>query len=203
MACLLLGALAGAAHALLAPREYAATGHVLVGPAAEDGDRSAALGFAQAYGRLATDGAVLAAARGEADTTVAQLRDRVHAATSPDAPLIEITGTAPHPTEAARAANAVARALITYANRAADVAGAELELLAPASRHAAPVSPAPLVSLATGACAGGVLGCLVLFVRVPGPGPAPGPAPAPASGSSPAGPPDPRGGEERGGQPSA
>jgi capsular polysaccharide biosynthesis protein len=159
--CLLLGLLGGAAHVLLAEREYAASGQVLVsGPEPET-----ALGFAQAYGRVATDGAVLTTAHTDAGVTVHQLRDRVRAATSPDAPLIEITGTAPRPTDAARAANAVARALIAHGNDATPGTGTELALLTEASPNATPVAPSPFVSLVTGSCAGALTGTLILLAR--------------------------------------
>jgi capsular polysaccharide biosynthesis protein len=173
--CLLAGLLGGGAHALLAERRYEASGQVLVsGP-----DREAAIGYAQAYGRLATDGAVLTAAHADAGVPVAWLRERVRAASSPDAPLIEVTGTAASGTDAARAANAVARAVAVYANDTVARTGATLSLVTPASPNATPVSPSPLVSLATGACTGAVLGSLALLTR--------GPRPArPASAARPA-----------------
>src|SRR5690606_26437090 len=74
--CVLLGVLAGAGHALVTDREYAASAQLVV-----SGDN--ALGFAQAFGRVATDGAVLAAARTDAGVTVPELRDGVRVATSP------------------------------------------------------------------------------------------------------------------------
>jgi arylsulfatase A-like enzyme len=85
----------------------------------------------------------------------------VRAATSPEVPVIEITGTAPSATEAARAASAVAAALIAHGNDAAADTDARLSLLAPVSRHATPVSPSPAVSLATGACAGTLSACFL------------------------------------------
>jgi hypothetical protein len=167
LVCLLLGLLCGGTHALLADRAYAAVGHVLV-----SGPGEVATNYAQAYGRLATDGAVLAAARADAGVSVAELRGRVRAATSPEVPVIEITGTAPSAAEAARAASAVAAALIAHGNDAAADTEARLSLLAPVSRHATPVSPSPTVSLATGACAGTLPGCLLLLTRpAPGSGP--------------------------------
>ncbi len=160
LTCLLLGLLCGGAHALLADREYAAVGHVLV-----SGPDATATSYAQAYGRLATEGAVLTTAQADAGVSVAELRGQVHAATSPEVPIIEITGTAPSSSDAARAANAVASALIAYGNDVTPDTDAELSLLAPASAHATPVSPSPTVSLATGTCAGTLTGCLLLLTR--------------------------------------
>ena len=107
----LLGALLGGGYALLAEREYAASGYVVVRAVGET-DPAVAVGFAQSYGRMATSEAVLDAARAEAGGSADELRGRVRAATSPDAPVIEITGRAPRAEAAAGAANAVARALI-------------------------------------------------------------------------------------------
>ncbi|TDC62443.1 lipopolysaccharide biosynthesis protein, partial [Streptomyces hainanensis] len=121
----LLGALLGAGYGLLNDREYASSGYVVV-RAVGDTDPAVALGFAQSFGRMATGDAVLDAARREAGLSVADLRGRVRAATSPDAPVIEITGRAARAGDAARAANAVSRALIDVAAEAAAETSAEL-----------------------------------------------------------------------------
>ncbi|MDT0342108.1 lipopolysaccharide biosynthesis protein [Streptomyces litchfieldiae] len=152
--CVLLGLLAGAAHALLTDREYAATG-TLAATAAGGGDP---LGFAQAYGRLAADDAVRRAA--EPGT-------RVRAVTSPEAPVIEITGTGPSPRDAATTANAVARALIDHAERAADATGAKLVRLTEALPPTTPVTPVPWISLATGTCAGTAAATAALLATPP------------------------------------
>ncbi|MFD5320977.1 hypothetical protein [Streptomyces sp. NPDC127098] len=165
----LLGALLGAGYALLAEREYAASGYVVV-RAAGEADPAAAVGLAQSYGRMATSEAVLDAAREEAGGSAAELRGRVRAATSPDAPVIEITGRAPGAEAAARAANAVARALIGYAAEAEPETAAELVELMPARAPATPVSPAPLLSLAVGTCAGALLGTVIQLARAPAAG---------------------------------
>jgi capsular polysaccharide biosynthesis protein len=127
---------------------------------------------------MATDGTVLNAAHADAGVPV-------------DAPLIEITGTAPSAADAARAANAVARAIAAYANDANDAAGgtgAELALLTEAIPHATPASPSPHLSLATGTCAGAIIGSLALLTRSPAPHPtrrgSVPPQPAAASGAT-------------------
>ena len=176
--CTLLGVLLGGAHALLTDRAYAARGYVLV--TASGTDQSAAVGLAQALGRVATSDAVLRMARADADTGTAELRGTITAGTSPDAPLIEITGRAGSPDAAARAANAVLRALIAYGNEAREQTRATLSRFAEAAPPARPVSPAPVLSLAVGGSTGVVTGCLVLLVRAGGAGAGRRRAPLPA-----------------------
>ncbi|WP_165986218.1 lipopolysaccharide biosynthesis protein [Streptomyces sp. YIM 98790] len=153
----LLGLLLGGAYALLTPPRYAATSQVVAEPT-DGGDPAAALGWAQLYGRLATDPAVVADAG-------ASVRDAaLRAATSPDAPVVEITATAASPSLAAGAADALARALIRYGEAAEEAGGARLSLLLPAVAPDSPVTPAPLVSLATAVTTGTVLGALPLLL---------------------------------------
>ncbi|MFB4193215.1 lipopolysaccharide biosynthesis protein [Streptomyces carpaticus] len=170
--CALVGALGGAGYGLVADREYAADGYVVVRQA-EGGDPAGAVGTAQAFGRIATGDAVLTTAQADAGVTLAELRDGVRAATSPDAPMIEITGTATSGARAAEMANAVARALIAYGNDAEESTGARLTVFADAQPSAAPVSSTPLVRLTVGLVAGLVVGLLVLLVRTEGRDPAP------------------------------
>ncbi|MGW7292786.1 hypothetical protein ACWGIB_10420 [Streptomyces xiamenensis] len=163
--CGVAGALLGGGYGLLAEREYAASGYVVVRDAGQGADPAAAVGLAQAFGRLATGDAVLTTAQTDAGVSLDRLRDGVRASTSPDAPMIEITGTAARAARAAEMANAVARALIAYGNDAADSTGARLTVFAEAQPSAAPVSAAPLVRLAVGLVAGLLVGLLVLLVR--------------------------------------
>ncbi|MBB1246195.1 hypothetical protein GL263_21945, partial [Streptomyces durbertensis] len=117
--CLVVGAGCGAGYGMLATPQYSATGYLVAVPA-KDSDPQAALGFAQAYGRVATSPAVLRQAQNVAGEPVARLRAGVRSATSPDAPMIEITGTAPRPQLAAVRANAVATALTDTSADAAE-----------------------------------------------------------------------------------
>ncbi|TJZ55948.1 lipopolysaccharide biosynthesis protein [Streptomyces piniterrae] len=187
--CALLGAAGGASYGLLAPPQYAATSYVVVVPT-KWGDPATALGFAQAYGRVATDGAVLAAAHRVSGLPLDALRGGVRAMTSPDAPVIEITGTAGTPGTSARVANAVAGALAGTGNGTAGRTGAEVLVFSRATVPSAPVSPSVPIATGVGGCAGGLLGGLLLLVR-PGerrgtPGAAGAAAvPAPAQGSAP------------------
>ncbi|MDK1473569.1 lipopolysaccharide biosynthesis protein [Streptomyces sp. 549] len=167
-ACALTGALAGTGYGLLAAPQYSATAYVVVVPA-DRADPGTALGFAQAYGRVATSGGVLAQAQPDAGVPLATLRARVESATSPDAPMIEISGTAGRAQQAAGFANAVAKALTEDGNKATKSTGVSLVLFAKALPPASPVSPSAPLSAAVGGCAGGLLGALLLLAR-PRPG---------------------------------
>jgi capsular polysaccharide biosynthesis protein len=138
---------------------YTAKAYVVaVAAPAESG---AALNFAQAYGRIATSGPVLAKARtGLTDDT--GLRD-VTAATSPDAPVIEITATASSARHAAGLANAVAGALADYGSVRRTETNVGLSLLAGATTPERPSSPRPPLELAVGACAGLLVGGLAVL----------------------------------------
>ncbi|MDB1086302.1 hypothetical protein PJ985_01780 [Streptomyces sp. ACA25] len=175
--CALLGMAGGAAYGLLATPQYAATSYVVVVPTGR-ADSAVALGFAQAYGRVSTEGVVLARAQAEAGVDSGTLRSGIRSATSPDAPMIEITGAATRADRAATRANAVARALAGYGNEATAKTGVELSLLSEAMPPTAPVTAGMPLSLAVGGCAGVLVGCLVLLVRPSGRRPS---APEPAS----------------------
>ncbi|MCG3041811.1 hypothetical protein L7D48_14790 [Streptomyces sp. S1A] len=182
----LLGLVGAVAYGLLATPRYTATSYVVVvpGPGA---DSATALGFAQAYGRVATDSAVLADARAAARMPVEELRDAVRSATSPDAPMVEITGTASSPGRAAAASNAVANALTRTGNHAAGSTGVRLSLFAPALDPTEPASPSAALAVAVGVCAGGLVGGLVILAAPRGrraPVPAGVPAPAGAADRS-------------------
>jgi capsular polysaccharide biosynthesis protein len=159
-----LGLAAGLGYGLTATPQYTASGYVVVVPASGT-DAATALGFAQAYGRIATGSAVLAGAQAATHTAASDLRAHVRAATSPDAPMIEVTGTSPRAATAAGSANAVARSLASVANRDSKATGVRLLVFSPAAAPAAPSSPSAPLAGAVGACAGGLLGALALLVR--------------------------------------
>lgn len=161
--CTLVGALAGTAYGLFKAPEYTATSYVMV--TSDDGAGGpATLGYAQAYGRIATGGAVLDQAR-TASIPLSALESGVEAVTSPDAPMIEITGTSGSPRVAATMANRVARALTDIANLSSKDTGAELRVFSEALTPETPASPSLPLSVAVGACAGGLIGALLLLVR--------------------------------------
>lgn len=164
-----LGLACGLGYGLAAAPQYAATAYVLVVPQ-HSGDAQTALGFAQAYGRLTTGPAVLAGAQEAARRPVAALHGAVQSATSPDAPMISVTGTARTGSAAARIADAVAGSLAATGNRTSADTGVRLLVLAHAQPPASPSSPSPVLSAAVGASAGGLLGALALLVRPGRPG---------------------------------
>ncbi|MFD9860291.1 YveK family protein [Streptomyces alboflavus] len=187
--CAALGALAGGTYGLLQTPEYTATSYVVAVPGAK-ADPATALGFAQAYGRVATQLAVLGDAPIAAGVSPTELQDRVKVATSPDAPMISVSASADRPGDAATLANAVSRALTTSAAHTKD--STRVKLL-PFSRAVAPTAPSSLsapVTALVGLCAGGLLGGLGLLVRpraaartLPG-GAVPGPASAEVRGGA-------------------
>ncbi|MEV8125335.1 lipopolysaccharide biosynthesis protein [Streptomyces sp. NPDC085944] len=160
----LAGGLIGAGYGLLATPQYTATSYV-VAVAADESDPASALGFAQAYGRVATQLAVLGDAQMWAHVPVATLERSVRTATSPDAPMVSVTATSADPEEAADMANAVARALTRHADASADDTHVELRQFARATEPTEPSSPSAAVTGLVGASAGGLLGGLALLVR--------------------------------------
>ncbi|GHB72609.1 hypothetical protein GCM10010347_48650 [Streptomyces cirratus] len=161
-AAALLGLVAGGAYGVLKAPEYAATSYVVAVPN-ETTEPATALGFAQAYARIATSSSTLAYAQPRAGIGARQLRTQVRAETSPDSPMIAITGTSKSPSEAADIANAVADALSLSSNQAAKNTGVQLILFNQAVAPADPASPSAPVSGAVGMCAGGLLGGLWLL----------------------------------------
>ncbi|WP_328496253.1 lipopolysaccharide biosynthesis protein [Streptomyces sp. NBC_00414] len=160
---LLGGALGGAYGALKTP-EYTATSYVIAVPT-EQSDPAAALGFAQAYGRVATQLAVLGDAQVWAGVPVSTLRESVRTATSPDAPMVAVTATSERPDLAADIANAVSRSLTRHANDTEDSTHVELLQFSRAIKPTEASSASPAVTGLVGASAGGLLGGLALLVR--------------------------------------
>ncbi|MET9744282.1 lipopolysaccharide biosynthesis protein [Streptomyces sp. ESR1.13] len=160
----LAGGLLGTGYGLLATPRYTATSYVVAVPA-EGSDPASALGFAQAYGRVATQLAVLADAQMWAHVPVATLERGVRTATSPDAPMVSVTATSADPEQAADMANAVARALTRHAADSADDTRVELRQFARATEPTESSSPSPALTGLVGASAGGLLGGLALLVR--------------------------------------
>ncbi|MCZ7430442.1 hypothetical protein [Streptomyces sp. WMMC1477] len=162
--CALLGLLGGGAWGTLSAPQYEASGYVVVVPG-QGVDPASARGYAQAYGRVAGGGAVLATAQKEAGIPVRTLRDSVRAATSPDAPMIEVTGTATSARAAADRANAVVRALTAEGNASAKRTGVELVRFADALPPGGPTSPSAPLSAGVGLAGGALVGALILLVR--------------------------------------
>lgn len=162
----LLGAVAGGAYGLVKPPQYTATSSVVaVAAGRTDVDCADALGFAQAYGRVAPQLAVLGDAQVEAGVPAAFLRRSVQVATSPDAPMVSVSATSSSPAQASDIANAVSGALVAQAAHTKAGTGIRLEPLARAMRPAEPSSASWKLTSLVGASAGGLLGGLVLLAR--------------------------------------
>ncbi|MEU8958452.1 Wzz/FepE/Etk N-terminal domain-containing protein [Streptomyces sp. NPDC048518] len=163
-ACAALGTVAGAGYGLLQTPQYTATSYVIAVPQ-EKADPATALAFAQAYGRVATQLAVLADAQVAAGMSPTQLQDSVKVATSPDAPMIAVSATTAAPDTAAVTANAVARSLAGSANHSKDSTQVKLLAFSRALEPNAPSSLSAGVTSLVGGCAGGLVGGLALLVR--------------------------------------
>ncbi|MFF4804083.1 lipopolysaccharide biosynthesis protein [Streptomyces sp. NPDC001351] len=162
----LLGAVAGGAYGELKPAQYTATSSVVaVAAGRSDVDCADALGFAQAYGRVAPQLAVLGDAQVAAGVPASKLRESVQVATSPDAPMVAISATSSRPGEAVEMADAVSGALVTQANHTKATTGIRLERFSRALRPSEPSSASWQLTSLVGASAGGLLGGLALLAR--------------------------------------
>ncbi|GGW36846.1 hypothetical protein GCM10010503_10960 [Streptomyces lucensis JCM 4490] len=158
------GGALGGGYGVLKPPAYTATSYVIAVPT-ERADTATALGFAQAYGRVATQLAVLGDAQVWAGVPVDTLRDSVRTSTSPDAPMVAVSATSTRPSRAADMANAVARALTQHANDTKAETHVELVQFSRALKPTEPASAPAEVTGLVGASAGGLLGALALLVR--------------------------------------
>ncbi|GGN54580.1 hypothetical protein GCM10011579_013800 [Streptomyces albiflavescens] len=164
LATTVLGGMLGGAYGVVKPPTYTATSYVIAVPT-EKGDPAAALGFAQAYGRVATQLAVLGEAQAWAGVPLKTLQSSVRTATSPDAPMVAVSATSVRPAVAADMANAVSRSLTLHANDNRDSTRIELLSFSRAVKPTQASSASPTVTGLVGASAGGLLGGLVLLVR--------------------------------------
>ncbi|SMF05330.1 lipopolysaccharide biosynthesis protein [Streptomyces sp. Amel2xC10] len=158
------GGVLGGAYGALQPPVYTATAYVVAVPT-ERSDPASALGFAQAYGRVATQLAVLGDAQDAAGVPARTLQRSVRTSTSPDAPMVAVTATSERAGLAADMANAVSAALTRHAAASEKSTNVELQEFAPAVRPTDPSSASPLVTALVGTSAGGLLGGLALLVR--------------------------------------
>jgi capsular polysaccharide biosynthesis protein len=162
----LVGAIAGGVYTVVKTPTYAAQAYVVV--TAEAGESIAAVNYAQAYGRIATTGAV-------ADKAAAALGSRaglnqVTASTSPDAPVIEITATGTNAKRTAAVANAVAQALVDFGATRKSETRVGLAVLTQASVPTSPSSPKPPLEIVVGAAGGLLIAGLAVLAGVGRPG---------------------------------
>ncbi|MEV4974521.1 lipopolysaccharide biosynthesis protein [Streptomyces scopuliridis] len=177
----LAGALAGGTYGMLRTPQYSATSYVVVVPT-ERSDPAAALGFATAYGRVATQVALIGDAPVWAGVPARTLRESVQTATSPDAPMISVTATSDRASTAVSMADGVARALVLNGSQLQGSTKVRVLQFSRAVAPNGPVTPSAGLSALVGGSAGGLLGGLGLLVRpkprrgefhanVPGPAP--------------------------------
>ena len=160
-----LGAGAGLAYALISSAQYTAKAYVAV--VAQDPGDSSAVSYAQAFSRIASQGDALktAADASQGSASMEELRRSVLAAASPDAPVIELTGTAGTPERAADLVNLLGNGLIKTANSHTADTRMRLALLSAAVPPADPTSPQLPLAVAVGAAAGLLLGGLAFLGR--------------------------------------
>lgn len=173
----LLGGLLGGAYGMVKPPTYTATSYVIAVPTAKSTPDSA-LGFAQAYGRVATQLAVLGDAQVWAGVPVRTLQHSVRSATSPDAPMVAISATSSRSDLAVDMADAVSRALTRHADHSKSSTQVKLVQFSRAVKPTEPTSASPAVTGLVGASTGGLLCGLVLLARPRGTGRDDDPAPA-------------------------
>ncbi len=156
--------MAGAGYAVVSHPSYVASSYVVVVPQ-NPGDNVNTVNFAQAYGRLTGQPQVLIGAAAETHHTVATLTKLVRGTTSPDAPVIAITGTSSTADDAVQNADAVARSLIAFGSASSKETGVKLVQLAAAAEPDAPASPSAALDTAVGGAAGVLLGALAMLTR--------------------------------------
>lgn len=160
----LIGALGGGAYGMLRTPQYSATSYVLVVPT-DKTDPASALGFAQAYGRVASQVAAVGDAQIWAGVSSKVLKENVTTVTSPDAPMISVTAVSSGPEAAVSMADGVARSLVLNGTQMQGSTNVRVVQFSRAVKPTSPVSPsAPLAALVGGA-AGGLIGGLGLLVR--------------------------------------
>ena len=164
LAAVPLGALCGGVYALAAPPAYVANAYVMAVPRG-GADSTTAVNFAQAYGRIISQPEILLGPAAKTGLSLAELSGRVEAVTSPDAPMIQISGTADRARLAAKEANTVADSLVAFGNATTAQTGVRLLPFATAAAPGSPSSPSRSIDLAVGTAAGVLLGGLVLMAR--------------------------------------
>ncbi len=172
------GGLVGYGYGALAHPTYVAKAYVVV-VAQDPTDTTSAVNYAQAYARIMSQSDVVdAAARASGGrVAAAQLRTRVQAASSPDAPVIEVSAAAGTAPRSAELANLMANSLVTTGNRQSSTTRVKLALLSAAGPPGAPASPRTVLDIAVGAAVGSLLGGLVALTGTGTPEAPPAPVP--------------------------
>ncbi|MDL4773213.1 hypothetical protein [Actinomadura xylanilytica] len=131
-----------------------------------DGDDGTRAGnYAQAYGRLALLPETLALASSLPVSVAAHAQPHIQVATSPDTPLIRLTGSAADAADAAGFANAAAGALVQYGRAHRSETGVRVMLMNQADPPRVASSPDLPLNTAVGTACGVLLAVLVAAAR--------------------------------------
>jgi capsular polysaccharide biosynthesis protein len=168
LATAVVGALLGLVYALVVPPTYTANAYVIVS-ALDPKDTAIATNTAQAYGRVITQPDMLARSAVELDVPLDQLLEQVYASTSPEAPLIDVTGTARDPLLAASVANSAATNFVAYGNTRINDTGTRLSVFSRAIPPTEPEAPVLALDVVVGAAVGLLLGGLAAGAGISGP----------------------------------
>ncbi|WP_141579153.1 hypothetical protein [Actinomadura sp. WMMA1423] len=162
---MLAGFLGGLGYAVLAPPAYTATAFVMVVDDVQGRPGPAAVGFAQAFGRLAPLPETLAYSTLPLPPEPAgSTREHIQASTSPDTPLIKLAGIGGTAREAAAFANAAADALVRYGTSHRSDTGVRVTLMTLAEPPARPSSPNLPLGVTVGTASGILLAGLTAAV---------------------------------------
>lgn len=159
----LAGLLLGLAYGLFKTPEYKTNAYVLV-VKGQDQDQ-VAVSTAQAYGRIAALPETLAWSRVPPPASLDNARTHIQASTSPDSPLIQLSGSATNPRDATAYANTAANALVRYGAQHTQATGVSVALMSSATEPVSPSSPNLRLNVAVGIATGILLAGLSAAVR--------------------------------------
>jgi len=158
-----LGGAAGYAYGTLTPATYTANAYLVVVPlatAGANGTTPDAQGFATAFTRIAGQPQIQAQAATDAGVSLNTMISGTTAATSPDAPVISISGVSTNPATAAAEANGLAKAIEQAASDQTENTSVTVTVLSSAVAPLSPSSASASLDGAVGAAAGILLGSL-------------------------------------------
>jgi uncharacterized protein involved in exopolysaccharide biosynthesis len=163
-ALVVLGGGAGYAYGTVSPASYTANAYLVVVPlstSAANGTAPDAQGFATAFTRIAGQPQIQAQAATDAGVPLQTMIKDSTAATSPDAPVISITGVSTNPVTAAAVANGLAKAIEAAASDQTANTAVTVSVLSAAVTPTQPSSASPGLDGAVGAAAGVLVGSLL------------------------------------------
>ena len=174
-ALVVLGGAAGYAYGTVTPASYTANAYLVVVPLAggdANGTSPDAQGFATAFTRIAGQPQIQAQAATDAGVPLQTMIKDSTASTSPDAPVIEISGASTNPLTAAAVANGLAKAIEAAASAQTANTSVTVSVLSSAVTPTTPSSASAGLDGAVGAAAGVLVGSLLGLagVRVGRPG---------------------------------